>query len=335
MDDDDDEEKSIISNKNNNNLKSSSALKSSSVDDAQCANEEAMEADDMLNFSNLTLQGDADDDDDDDDADYDSNSYNDDDESEYVDDDDKGRNADTSFVFDDEVSINSSSISRRSSSSRSSTDDKSVTCFDSCGCWELDEGGRDFILPSSSSSSSDTTIHTNNSTVQWPKVRLPLPLYNKLFQHQRIGVQWMASLHNNTIQGGILADDMGMGKTMSTLSYLGSLMRARTICNAIVVCPKSVVRSWEREANLIVKNMCVKKATVYAVTSDMKSERRKRIFTEAFCSSAEAPRLVVTTYVSVKKESAACCMETLYLVIDESSYSLLDVRYCYPNYSRD
>lgn len=86
---------------------------------------------------------------------------------------------------------------------------------------------------------------------------------------------------------------------------------------------------------MIVKNMCVKKATVYAVTSDMKSERRKRIFTEAFCSSADAPRLVVTTYVSVKKESAAFCMDTLYLVIDESSYSLLDVRYCYPIYSRD
>ena len=97
-----------------------------------------------------------------------------------------------------------------------------------------------------------------------------------------------------------MADDMGMGKTLSTLAYLGSLMRAETIYNAIIVCPKSVVRSWEREANLTVKNMCVPKATVYAVTSDMKSEKRKRIFTEAFCSSAKSPRLVITTYVSAK-----------------------------------
>ncbi len=42
------------------------------------------------------------------------------------------------------------------------------------------------------------------------------------------------------------ADDMGLGKTMQTLAYLGSLMRARTISNAIVVCPKSVVQNWER-----------------------------------------------------------------------------------------
>jgi SNF2 family DNA or RNA helicase len=89
---------------------------------------------------------------------------------------------------------------------------------------------------------------------------------------------------------------MGLGKTMQTLAYLGSLMRARTISNAIVVCPKSVVQNWEREANLILKNMCVPRATVYAVTSDISKERRVRIFTDSFCSSVNAPRLVVTTY---------------------------------------
>ena len=87
-----------------------------------------------------------------------------------------------------------------------------------------------------------------------------------------------------------------MGKTMQTLAYLGSLMRAKTINNAIIVCPKSVVRSWEREANLILKNMCVPKASVYAVTSDMGKEKRKRVFADAFCCSVNAPRLVVTTY---------------------------------------
>lgn len=87
---------------------------------------------------------------------------------------------------------------------------------------------------------------------------------------------------------------------MQTLAYLGSLMRAQTISNAIVVCPKSVVRNWEREANLIVKNMCVPKASVYAVTSDMSKAKRLRIFSDAFCCSAKSPRLVVTTYVSVK-----------------------------------
>ena len=93
-------------------------------------------------------------------------------------------------------------------------------------------------------------------------------------------------------------DDMGMGKTMQVLAYLGSLMRAQTISNAIVVCPKSVVRSWEREANLILKNMCVRSASISAITSDMSKEKRKRVFADAFCSNAKAPHLIITTYVS-------------------------------------
>ena len=91
--------------------------------------------------------------------------------------------------------------------------------------------------------------------------------------------------------------------------------RAKTISNAIVVCPKSVVRSWEREANLILKNMCVPKASVYAVTSDMAKEKRKRVFTDAFTCSANSPRLVITTYVS------ADCVE--HLMLNENTHQIL------------
>ena len=91
---------------------------------------------------------------------------------------------------------------------------------------------------------------------------------------------------------------MGLGKTMQTLAYLGSLMRARTISNAIVVCPKSVVGSWEREANLVLRGLCAEGASVHAVTSDMGKERRRRIFEDALCAGPGSPCLVVTTYVS-------------------------------------
>ena len=163
-------------------------------------------------------------------------------------------------------------------------DDESVTCFDRCGIWDLDSGHKGDLLL------------LGDKENKWPKVQLPLIVYEKLFNHQRIGVQWMASLHDSIIGGGILADDMGLGKTMQTLAFLGSLMRAKTISNSIVVCPKSVVRCWEREANLILKNMCVPKATVYAVTSDMSKEKRLQIFSDSYCSSVNAPRLVITTY---------------------------------------
>lgn len=41
--------------------------------------------------------------------------------------------------------------------------------------------------------------------VAWPSLRLPSDLYNRLYAHQKIGVQWMASMHSNKI-GGLLGD---------------------------------------------------------------------------------------------------------------------------------
>lgn len=48
--------------------------------------------------------------------------------------------------------------------------------------------------------------------VQWPSLRVPAALYRRLFPHQRVGVQWMGSLHAGGVGGGILGDDMGLGK---------------------------------------------------------------------------------------------------------------------------
>ena len=45
----------------------------------------------------------------------------------------------------------------------------------------------------------------------WPNLRLPTELYRRLYPHQKVGVQWMASMHRGGV-GGILGDDMGLGK---------------------------------------------------------------------------------------------------------------------------
>ena len=74
---------------------------------------------------------------------------------------------------------------------------------------------------------------------------------------------------------------MGMGKTYQTLAYLGGLMRAHTIRNALVVAPLSVLRSWENEAQQIMKRYCVPKITILVVTSEIRKDRRCRMLTEA------------------------------------------------------
>eukprot|EP00804_Cyclotella_cryptica_P019629 CCRYP_013986-RB/>CCRYP_013986-RB protein AED:0.03 eAED:0.03 QI:158/1/1/1/1/0.8/5/1739/623 len=204
----------------------------------------------------------------------------------------KGVGTDDTNVSLDDISSTNNDLNEKEINDESCTiddnkdddDDESITIFEGCGCWTLDQSTNDLYLPSSSGTSG-----------KWPRIRLPFSTYQKLYQHQRIGIQWIASLHRDTIKGGILADDMGMGKTMQTLVYLGSMMRAESIHNALIVCPKSVVRTWEREANLVFKEI-IPKCKVCAITSDVGKEKRIREFTDAFCSSFKQPRLVVTTY---------------------------------------
>ncbi|KAL7519882.1 hypothetical protein ACHAWX_004636 [Stephanocyclus meneghinianus] len=221
--------------------------------------------------------------------------------------DDRNLSLDTDDTTDNHLKEKEKNDKTYTTNNNDDDDDESITIFEGCGCWTLDQSTHDLYLPSSSG--------------KWPRIRLPFSTYQKLYQHQRIGIQWIASLHRNTIKGGILADDMGMGKTMQTLVYLGSMMRAQSIHNALVVCPKSVVRNWEREANLVFKDI-VPKCKVCAITSDVGKEKRIREFTEAFCrcvfdvlplylfitttlhiyfsqkicSSFKKPRLVITTY---------------------------------------
>lgn len=133
---------------------------------------------------------------------------------------------------------------------------------DMTSAWARKLGSTDFILSSEKLPGSS-----------WPNFCLPSPLYQQLFSFQRQGVQWMSSLHCAGI-GGILGDDMGMGKTYVTLSYLGGLMRAETIRNALVIAPLSVLHSWKNEAQKIIPQ-CVSSVKITVLNSEI--SRRQRL----------------------------------------------------------
>ncbi|GAX28537.1 hypothetical protein FisN_12Hh095 [Fistulifera solaris] len=141
----------------------------------------------------------------------------------------------------------------------------------------------------------------NHKGIQFPDFRIPRSLYQKLFAHQVEGVSWMASLYHRG--GGLLGDEMGMGKTFTTLTCLGGLMNAGTICNALVVAPKSVLRSWEREASKVLL-ACVPIAMVQVMSADHSPLQRKRILADALAarrSKSQRPQLVITSYGMVEK----------------------------------
>ena len=79
----------------------------------------------------------------------------------------------------------------------------------------------------------------------------------------------------------LLADDMGLGKTMQTLAFLGGLMISKTIRNALVVCPKSVLQNWKREASDVLEDHCCLNVNIIVLESSIRQEKRVRILKQA------------------------------------------------------
>ncbi|KAF5355172.1 hypothetical protein D9756_005695 [Leucocoprinus leucothites] len=79
------------------------------------------------------------------------------------------------------------------------------------------------------------------------KVKPPLLLRGVLRPYQHSGLEWLASLHSNNLNG-ILADEMGLGKTIQTISLLAHLACDRGIWGPhLIIVPTSVLLNWEME----------------------------------------------------------------------------------------
>ena len=65
--------------------------------------------------------------------------------------------------------------------------------------------------------------------------------------YQLQGLNWMVSLHHNGLNG-ILADEMGPGKMLQSISFLAYFRHVRDVHDPhLVVVPKSTLRNWARE----------------------------------------------------------------------------------------
>ena len=73
-------------------------------------------------------------------------------------------------------------------------------------------------------------------------------------------------------------------------------MRAKTIRNALIICPVSVIRTWEREGGDILRQSCVPKVAICVVSSDVKKHQRTRLLQTALHCPKKRPHLVITSY---------------------------------------
>lgn len=123
------------------------------------------------------------------------------------------------------------------------------------------------------------------------------PSINKFLKnHQREGIQFLydcvTGIKVPKHYGGILADAMGLGKTLTTLALISALTRQgsdtqSTFRKCVVICPATLVDNWELEVR-----KWFHERFSYVKVSGAKSEKKKKI--DMFCKSSVA--LLIVSY---------------------------------------
>jgi len=137
---------------------------------------------------------------------------------------------------------------------------------------------------------------------------VPRELTERMFGHQKEGLDWLAALHTNC-PGGILGDDMGMGKTFTVISFLTSLFRTHTIRKVLILCPVSVLESWNRE----ICNHClphVHKCYAHLIASDVSKSKRESILEDVLLSQSRTKKhICVSSYTLMSNGIASFARE--------------------------
>ncbi|KAJ2401376.1 DNA repair protein rad16, partial [Coemansia sp. RSA 2559] len=84
-------------------------------------------------------------------------------------------------------------------------------------------------------------------------IEQPESLKMQLLPFQREGVWWMAQQESSVFRGGILADEMGMGKTLQTIALL-LVNRGKP---TLVICPTVALMQWKAEIAMATDELSV------------------------------------------------------------------------------
>ncbi|KAJ5108724.1 hypothetical protein N7456_005399 [Penicillium angulare] len=145
-----------------------------------------------------------------------------------------------------------------------------------------------------------------------PGLQTPIPhlLRGTLREYQHYGLDWLAGLYNNHING-ILADEMGLGKTIQTIALLAHLAVDHGVWGPhLVVVPTSVMLNWEMEF----KKWCpgFKIMTYYGNQEERKQKRRGWTDDNSWNVLITSYQLVLQDQISLKRRAWH------YMILDEA-----------------
>ncbi|KAG0143901.1 hypothetical protein CROQUDRAFT_716945 [Cronartium quercuum f. sp. fusiforme G11] len=149
------------------------------------------------------------------------------------------------------------------------------------------------------------------------QVKQPKMLMAELKEYQLKGLNWLANLYEQGING-ILADEMGLGKTVQSISLMAYLAEVHNIWGPfLVIAPASTLHNWQQE---ITKFVPALKALPYWGNVKDRAVLRKFWNRKHLRYDREAPfHVVITSYqLVVQDEKYFQTLKWQYMILDEA-----------------
>ncbi|KAE8685390.1 ATP-dependent DNA helicase DDM1 [Hibiscus syriacus] len=141
---------------------------------------------------------------------------------------------------------------------------------------------------------------------------VPLLTGGKLKSYQLKGVKWLISLWQNGLNG-ILADQMGLGKTIQTIAFLAHLNGNGMNGPYMIIAPLSTLSNWINEITRFTPSI---DAIIYHGTKQERDEIRRKHMPKGIGPNFP---IVVTSYEMAMSDAKKCLRhyDWKYVVVDE------------------
>lgn len=165
---------------------------------------------------------------------------------------------------------------------------------------------------------SDELNFQNPTSLSGPlTIKQPTMLMAQLKEYQLKGLNWLATLYEQGING-ILADEMGLGKTVQSISLLAYLAEMHDIWGPfLVVAPASTLHNWQQEITRFVPSL---KALPYWGNVKDRTTLRKFWSRKEISYNKDAPfHVLITSYQLVTQDQQYFQrVKWQYMILDEA-----------------
>ena len=154
---------------------------------------------------------------------------------------------------------------------------------------------------------------TEAQELEATKALLPLMEGGSMRDYQLKGVKWMISLYQNGLNG-ILADQMGLGKTVQTIGFLSHLRSKGILGPYLVIGPLSTLSNWVSEFERWTPSIPV---LLYHGTKQERAEKRMMHLPTTTPIKPEFPVIVTSYEVVMADRKFLQKYNFKYMVVDE------------------